>query len=138
MIFLTTYHYRQKNLVFIINNSYFSIKHINLIKLPAALAPTINTGTGLPTAFISFGCPKETEPKKRHHETQPEISFVAQPNAAQWPRNFRFARFVDVPRTIFACIILYILNALILEKDLGQGLYLCGNEFNILPYQYRC
>jgi hypothetical protein len=56
-------------------------------------------GACLPTAFISFGCPKETEPKKKHHETQPEISFVAQARAARLPRNFRFARFVDVPRT---------------------------------------
>jgi hypothetical protein len=39
----------------------------------------------LPTAFISFGCPKETEPKKRHHETQPEISFVAQPHPSRVP-----------------------------------------------------
>jgi hypothetical protein len=85
---------------------------LNLDMLPAALAPTINVGTGLPTAFISFGCPKETEPKKKHHETQPEISPVAQgqpfTRAAKFPvRTFRglppphFCRFCGYDFVLF-------------------------------------
>jgi hypothetical protein len=58
-------------------------------------------GACLPTAFISFGCPKETEPKKKHHAQQLWNFACTLPYAHQKARqNSEFTPRVDKPTAL--------------------------------------